>query len=256
MGTIRWGSAEVWATWIQVRHEGLAGGHHLVAALEQVVDQPQIAAELVGDDVHGGLEDSGDGRHRAALAPQQGVLRAEGAEILHHRHAALEEGKMVGRGRRLARGTDPGRHAGQPDVQQKARRVLDQGVVLVGLHVGVVLRRLAVLEARVGRDVDARNAVVFQPDRLRHAGPAVDHVRDDGIPIELGGALAGRGEGQFVVVGHLLAGIAGVLGRELGHEGPDRHHVRLAIPHRRDIAAETGLIEALFVGGSVAWLGP
>ena len=182
------------------------------------------------------------------LAPQQGVLRAEGGEILHHRHPALEEGEMVGRGRRLARGAHGSGHAGQPDVQEEARRVLDQGVILLRLHVGVVLRRLAVLEAGVGGDVDAGNAVVLQPDRLRQPGPDVNHVRDDGVPIELGRALPRGGEGQFVVVGHFLAGVAGVLGRELGHERPDRHHVRLAIVQGREIAAQTGLIEALFVG--------
>ena len=156
---------------------------------------------------------------------------------------------MVGRGRRLARGADGSGHAGQPDVQQEAGRVRDQGVVLLRLHVGVVLRRLAVLEAGVGGDVDAGNAVILQPDRLRQAGPDVYHVRHDGVPIELGRALPRRGEGQFVVVGHLLAGVAGVLGRELGHERPDRHHVRLAVPQGREVAAEAGLIEALFVGG-------
>ena len=48
-------------------------------------------------------------------------------------------------------------------------------------------------------------------------------------------------------MGHLLAGVAGVLGRELGHERPDGDHVRLLVAHRGDVAVEALLVELLGV---------
>ena len=138
-------------------------------------------------------------------------------------------------------------HARQPDVVEEAGRVVDQRVVLVGPHEGLLRRRLAVLEARVGGHVDARDAVVLQADRLGQPGPDVDHVGDDGVPVEIGGALPGGGKGLFVVVRHLLAGVAGVLAGELGDERPDRNHVRLLVPHGRRVAAHPGGVTLLHV---------
>ena len=68
-----------------------ARGFNLVSPLEEVLDEPQVAPQLVGDDVHRRLEHPGDGRDRARFRAQPGNLPAKGAEVLHHRHAALEE---------------------------------------------------------------------------------------------------------------------------------------------------------------------
>ena len=147
-----------------------AGGHHLSPA-EEVLDQPQVAAQLVGDDIHWRLEDTGDGRDRARFRTQAGVLRAEGAKVLHHRHAALEERQVVLPRDRLARLAQFRGNPRQPDVQQKTGRVLDQLIVLVRPHEGLLLGRLAVLKTRRGRDIDAGNAIILQADRLRQPGP-------------------------------------------------------------------------------------
>ena len=80
---------------VQVRHQGFTGGHHFVAAIEEVVHQAQVTAELVGENIHGRLEDARDGRHRSRFRAEPGDLRAESGEILHHRHSALEERQMV-----------------------------------------------------------------------------------------------------------------------------------------------------------------
>ena len=101
-------------------------------------------------------------------ARKRAFCSAEGAEILHHRHAALEERQVVRLGDRLARRAQLGRDPRQPDVQQEAGRVFDQLIVLVGPHEGVLLGRLAVLKTRVGRDVDAGNAVIAQAHRVGH----------------------------------------------------------------------------------------
>ena len=93
------------------------------------------------------------------------------------------------------------------------------------------------------RDADAGNAVIAQPDRLRQPRPHIDHVRHDGFPAEILGGLDGRLEGLVVVVGDFLAGVAGVLGGELGDEGPDRDHVRLLVAHGGDVAVEAFLVE-------------
>ena len=142
---------------------------------------------------------------------------------------------------------DLGGDARQPDVVEEAGRVVDQRVVFVGAHEGLVLGRLDVVEAGGVRDVDAGDAVVAQPDGLRQAGPDIDHVRHDGVPVEILGGLDGRLEGLVVIVGDLLAGVAGVLGGELGDERPDRDHVRLLVAHGGDVAVEALLVELLGV---------
>ena len=161
----------------------------------------------------------------------------------------LRNDRLLRIGRRLADRAHVGRHPRQPDVEQVAGRVGDQQVVLVGPHPGLVLGRLEVLEAGVGRQLDARHGVVLQPDRLRQPAPAVDHVAHHGVPVEVGGALPGGGKRLLVVLGHLLDRVAGVLGRELGHERPDRHPVRLPVPHRRHIAGKPLLVTLFHLGG-------
>ena len=69
--------------------------------------------------------------------------------------------------RRLADRRHVGRHAGEPDIAQVAGRVGDQQIVLVRPHPGFVLRRFEILEAAVGRHLNARHGVILQPDRLR-----------------------------------------------------------------------------------------
>ena len=88
---------------------------------------------------NGALRMPGDGRDGARLRAQAGGLRAEGVEVLQHRHAALEERQVVAAGVRAAGGDDVGRDARQPDVEQEAGRVVDQLVVLVGPHPGLLL---------------------------------------------------------------------------------------------------------------------
>ena len=61
-------------------------------------------------------------------------------------------------------------------------------------------------------------------------------------------ALPGGGKRLLVVLGHLLDGVAGVLGRELGHERPDGNPVRLLVPHRLHIAGEPLLVELFHRG--------
>ena len=134
-------------------------------------------------------------------------------------------------GGRLAGGRNVPRHARQPDIVEEGGGVVDQRVVLVRLHEGLVLRRFQILESRVGRHVESRHAVVAQPDGLGESGPDVDHVGDHGVPVEVGRAAADRLEGLAVVVGHLLVGEARVLAGELGDEGADRDAVRLLVAH-------------------------
>ena len=167
-------------------------------------------------------------RNRAAWRPKP-------YEILEHRHAALEERHVVAEGAGLADRRHVGGDAGQPDVEQVARGVRNQRVVLVGPHPGVRFGRLEVLEGRVVRDFDAGDRVVPQPDRLDQSHPAVDHVAHDGVPVVIGRTAAGGEKGLFIVAADLLRRHAAVLGRELRHERPDGNPVRLLVPHGGDI---------------------
>ena len=187
--------------------------------------------------------------HRARLAPQQGRLRAEAAEIGQHRHAALEKRHVIAEAGRLARRADVGRHPRQPDVEQVARRVLDQQIELIGPHPGLVLGRFEILEAGVDRQVHSGRGVIFQPDRLCQPAPAVDHVAHDGVPIEVGGTLPGGGKRLLIVLRYLLDRVARVLGGELGHERPNGYPVRLPVAHRLHIAGEPLLVTLLHLGG-------
>ena len=63
--------------------------------------------------------------------------------------------------------------------------------------------------------------------------------------------LRAAAKALLVVVGQLLAGVAGVDARELGHERPDGNHVRLAVAHRRHVAVQPGLVASLHRGRRV-----
>ena len=190
---------------VQVRHQRFAGRQHLVRPRHQIVDQTQVAAQLVGQDVHRRLEDAGDGRDRARLAPQPVDLPGNDMKYCIMAMPPLRNDRLCSSV--IGSPTRPDRFGDtrQPDVVQKAGRVLDQLIVLVRLHERVVLGRLEVLEAHVGRHVDTGHAVVPQADALGQAGPDVDHVGHDGIPVEVGGTLAGRVKRLRVVVRQFLA---------------------------------------------------
>ena len=79
----------------QVGSERLAGGQYLLRLLHQVIGQPDVAAELVRDDVERSLENTGNGRDGPGLLAQAPGMRAEGGEVLQHRHAALHEREAV-----------------------------------------------------------------------------------------------------------------------------------------------------------------
>src|ERR1019366_6669127 len=96
-------------------------------------------------------------------------------------------------------------------------------------------------------DADAGDTVIAQPDRLREAGPDIDHVWHDGFPAEILRGLDGRLERLVVVVGDVLASVASVFGGELGDERPDGNHVRLLVAHGGDVAVEAFLVELFHV---------
>ena len=70
MGTFLSGSAVVVATLYRCGIRASQAASTLSGLLHQVVDQPQVAAQLVGEDVQRCLEDAGDGRHRARFLSQ------------------------------------------------------------------------------------------------------------------------------------------------------------------------------------------
>ena len=163
-------------------------------------------------------------------------MSGEITEVLQQRQTAFKEREVVAICRGLADGGHVGRDAWQPDVEQEGCWVVDEGVVFVVPHEGVLLSRLKVLKADVRGDVDAGHAVVSEPDGLREPGPDVDHVADDGVPVEVGGAFPRRGERCFVIVRDLLAGVAGIPGGELGDERADGHAIGLAVSQSGDVA--------------------
>ena len=97
------------------------------------------------------------------------------------------------------------------------------------------------------RYADAGNPVVAQSRRLREAGPDIDHVGHNGVPIEFLGALHRRLKGEVVIVRDLLAGHAGVLRRELGDERADGNLVRLFVAEGREVTREALLIKLVCV---------
>jgi hypothetical protein len=210
------GSAAPTAPLQQVRHQGLAGLEYLLRPFKEIHRQTQIPPQLVGDNVERGLEDPRDRRDRPAFLSQPLDLRPECGKVAHHRHAALDERQVVAVRGRTARRTDLRRDPRQPDIVQKSHRVGRQGLILIRLHVGVVFRRLPILKTRILWNMQARNAVILQPDRLRQARPHIHHVGHDRIPVEVRGALARRLECDPVIVRDLLACQAGVFGGELG----------------------------------------
>ena len=227
----------------QVRHERLAGREDFSRLGRHVHRQSDVAAQLVGDNVEGRLEDSGNRGNRAALVAQALDLRTEGVEVGQHRHAALHQREVVAVGRRLADARDFSRDAREPDIVEESGRIVDQDIVLILTHEGAVLRRLDVVEAGRVRNADAGNAIVPEPRRLREAGPDIDHVRHHRIPIEVLRTLDGRLEGAVVVMRDLLAGHAGVSGGELRHKRADRDPVGLLVAQRGKVAAEPFAIE-------------
>ena len=231
----------------EMRHERFAGLEHFVRLRGHVHREADVAAEFVADDVEGRFENPGDGGNRSALVVQPLDLRSEGGEISHHCHRAFHEREVVAIRGGLADGRNFGGHARQPDVVEKARGVINQRVILILAHEGLSLGRLDKVKPRRVGDADAGNAVVTQPRRLRQAGPDINHVGNDRVPIEFLGALYRRLERQVVIVRHLLAGQAGVLRGELGHERADGNLVRLLVAQRREVACESLLIKLVCV---------
>jgi hypothetical protein len=99
------------------------------------------------------------------------------------------------------------------------------------------------------RNTDARNAVVTQADGLCQAGPDINHVRHDGVPVEVFGGFDGSVEGFGVIVRDLLAGVAGIFGGELGYEWPNGHRIRLLVAQGGDVTIEALLVELLGLHG-------
>ncbi len=80
---------------VEVGHEGFAGCQDLVRLVDHVHRQPDIAAQLVADDVKGRLQDAGDRGHRPGLGPEAVDLRTERGEVVCHRHAAFHQSQVV-----------------------------------------------------------------------------------------------------------------------------------------------------------------
>ncbi len=195
----------------------------------------------------GALKMPADRRNRARLAPQPCHLAGKGHEVQHHRHPALDERQIVRFGDRFPDLPDRLGHAWQPDVVEEPGGVRDQLVVLVGPHERVVFRRFQVLKAHIGRHIDPRDPVVGQVNALCQAGPHVDHVGHDGVPIEVRGAPAGGLEGLGEVMRQCLAGVSRVSAGKLRHKRANRNHVRLFVAHRRDVATEPLLVQRFHV---------
>ena len=73
-----------------MRHKRLAGLEHFLGLRLHVTHQPKVASHFVGDNVERRFEDACNGRDRTAFGPQPRDLRAEGVEVLHHSHTALD----------------------------------------------------------------------------------------------------------------------------------------------------------------------
>ena len=142
----------------QMRHERAAGGLHFLRALHEVEGQPEVAAELIGQHVHGRFQHAADGRDGAGLVLHALDLAAEGVEVVGHGPGALHERNVaaVGPAGLLAGDT------GQPGAVEEADGILDEFVVLFTEHPGLVLGGLTILEGDVGLDVNAGDGVVAQ----------------------------------------------------------------------------------------------
>ena len=80
----------------QVWRQCLAGGKDLLGLLAQIIEQSDIAAKFIGDNIHRRFENTGDRRHGTTLAPQTSVLNAKATEVLQHCHRAFDEREIVG----------------------------------------------------------------------------------------------------------------------------------------------------------------
>ena len=227
----------------QVRHERFAGLEDFIGLGVHIHHQPHIAAEFVGEDVKGCLEDPRDGGGRATFGSEPGDLRAESVKVREHGHGTFDEREVITVGGRLADFADLRGSAGKPHVVKEGSWVIDEGVVFVGVHEGVVFGGLDVIETGGVWNAEARNAVVAQPDRLRETGPDIDHIRHYGLPAKVLSGLDSSLEGLLVIVGDLLTGVTRVLGSELGYKRPKRDHVRLLVAHGGDVAVEAFLVE-------------
>ncbi len=170
-------------------------------------------------------------------------MRPEGVKVGEHGHRAFDKGKVVAIRTAFPRPANFRGNPRQPDVVKKSGGIFYERVVLVLLHEGIVLGWLHVVEAGGVRDANAGNAVVSQADGLGQSGPDIDHVGNDGVPVEGAGALQGGVKGLAVIMGHLLAGEAGEFGGKLSDERADRDAVRLFVAHGGDIASEAFLIK-------------
>ena len=240
----------------RVKHVGrqrLAGGEDLFWSLPQIGHQAHVAAELVGQDVHRRLEDSAQGAGHSGLGAHQFRLPAEALKVAEHGEAALDQCNLVAVGALLARSDNLARDPRQPDLVEIAGRIVDQVVVFLRPHPGLVFRRFEVLEPAIRPRGDSRNPVVLQPERLNQAGPDIDHVAHQGIDVEEPGGLADSGECLLEIVGHLHHVVTGQLAAKFGKERPDRHTIGLLVAHRRHEAMQALAIQPVEVLGRTAF---
>ena len=85
-------------------------------------------------------------------------------------------------------------------------------------------------------DAYAGDTVVAQSGSLGETCPHIDHIWNNGVPVEILRALHGSLEGLVVIMRHILAGVPGVFSRELRNKRTNRNHIRLLVPHRRNVA--------------------
>jgi len=228
---------------VEVGHEGFGGGEYFFRLFVEVRNESEVTAEFVGEDVERGFEDSGDGGDGSRLAAEFFDLGTEGGEVLHHGHAAFEEGEIVSQCGGLSGGDDLGGDAREPDLEEKSRWIRDERIVFIGEHEGVVFGRFAVLEGGIFGDVEAGDAVVFAADGVSETGPDINHVCDDGVPVEVRGAFACGVKGEAVIVSDLLAGVAGVFGGEFRDEGADGDAVGVFVSQGGGVSFQPVLIE-------------
>ncbi len=232
----------------EMRHQRFAGRQDLVGLSRHVHREPDISTQLVGEDVERRLQYSCNCRYRAGFRAQEFDLRSERAEVAQHRHRALHEGEVVAVGGHRIHMTYGDYVCGdsrEPYVVEESGGIIDELIVLVRLHEGVFLVGFEVLKRRIRRDINARDSVILQTDGLCQSRPYVDHVGDDGVPVEVGGALARGDKGLAEIVGHFLAGESGILGGEFRDERPYWNLVRLFVAHRRDVASEPLSVQSL-----------
>ena len=97
---------------------------------------------------------------------------------------------------------------------------------------------LELLKSCVSGNLYTWHSVVFQSYGLGQAGPYIDHIADNGVPVEIRCTLADRGKGIFVIVRYVLAGKSGIFSSKFRYERPNRYLVGLTIPHCRHISLQ------------------